>query len=565
MSALRFLRQYFALIVVAAAFLWSVIVIAKYRQDRAPEGTITLRIAHWQLEPAVREAFEVMARDYRELHPNVRVLQESIPESTYGQWVSTQLMGGTAPDIIEIGVGLPPQIWVAYMGRYFLPLTPYVELPNPYNKGTEMEGHSLRSTFKDGMRNGYIEELQEFVKVALSQSGSRLFYNKDLLKKLTGLEKPPTEYRAFLAMCEQIAGQKDERGQKYIALAGSAYHYGMWDDRVFVPMTFNALSVVDLNRDGAADRDEVYTAFKTGRIGLEHPAYRARLQIAREVSQYFQEGYTGLTRDEAVFLFAQNRAVILPVGTWDARSIQMQAEGKFELDVVEYPAPAADDPEFGQFMIGPRYERLATVFPFGVTQTSAHPEVAIDFLLFLASQKQNEKLNGIIGWLPAIKGTEIEPFLQAFDPNLEGIYSAIDLNVGGETLLKWQQLYSLYQVNQISLDDLTEEFNEFMRDRGTIDFAERVNTWVRDSHRYEQMLAGLRARAMFAPAEKAESEWLRYRVATGSRQIGSKVGRSRALERVQKPSPIGPYDYKPEALANIRQRLEAEMNQESRP
>lgn len=565
MKALHYFRQYFALIVVGSAFLWSVVVIASYRQQEAPEDVITLRIAHWQLEPAVREAFEVMAEEYRKIHPNVRVLQEAIPESTYGQWVSTQLMGGTAPDIIEIGSGLPPQIWVAYMGRYFVPITPYVELPNPYNKGTEMEGVPLRSTFKDGMRNGYIEELQEFVKVALSQSGSRLFYNKDLLRKLTGLDEPPTEYRAFLAMCEKIAGQKNERGQKYIALASSAYHYNMWDSRMFEPLTFNALEVVDVNRDGAVDRDEVYTAFKTGRIGLGYPAYRARLQMAREVGQFFQEGYTGLTRDEAVFLFAQKRAVIIPVGTWDARSLQLQAEGKFELGVVDFPAPTRDDPQYGEFMIGPRYERLPTVFPFGITQTSAHPDVAVDFLLFLASQKQNEKLNRIIGWLPAIKGTEIDPFLREFAPNLEGIYTAIDLNVGGETLLKWQQLYSLFQVNQISLDDIIQEFDAFMRDRGTIDFLERTNTWERDTHRYEQMLAGLRARALFAPAEDSDRAWLRYRVATGSRQIGARVGRARALERVAKPSAFGPYEYKPEALENVRQRLEAEIKKETQP
>ena len=36
-----------------------------------------------------------MAREYRKTHPNVVIVQDAIPEGTYGQWVSTQLMGGT--------------------------------------------------------------------------------------------------------------------------------------------------------------------------------------------------------------------------------------------------------------------------------------------------------------------------------------------------------------------------------------------------------------------------------------------------------------------------------------
>jgi raffinose/stachyose/melibiose transport system substrate-binding protein len=72
-----------------------------------------------------------MARLYREKHPNVIIVQDAIPEGTYGQWVSTQLMGGTAPDIMQVGAMLPDNIWLSYYNRYFAPLTRYVNAPNP--------------------------------------------------------------------------------------------------------------------------------------------------------------------------------------------------------------------------------------------------------------------------------------------------------------------------------------------------------------------------------------------------------------------------------------------------
>lgn len=568
MNVLRFLRGYFPILVVVGTFAWSAIVIASYRARENPPRTVTLRIAHWQLEPGVRKAFDILAEDYRKLHPNVRIVQDAIPETTYGQWVSTQLMGGTAPDILELGLGLPPNIWVAYMGRYFLPMTRVAEQPNPYNAGTEFAGVPLRLTYKDGMRESYVEELQDYMKIPLSQFGVRIFYNADLFKRLTGMDEPPLDYREFLKACDIIKGQVNDRGQPYIPLVGSKYHFALWDEMMFEPMTFVGLAKIDFGRDGVPDKDETFVAFKTERVGLDFPAFRARLKMVEQLRPYFQEGYTGLTRDEGVFLFAQERAVFITTGTWDAGSLIEQAKGKFDVEIMGFPMPSADDPDFGQFMIGPRYERPLSAFPFGVTRTSEHQAEAIDFLLFLAGKKQNEKLNSIIGWLPAIKDTEIEPFLAAFVPNLRGIYKGLDLNVGGESWVRWQQLYSLYQVGQVSLDEFIAEFDTFVRERGEVDFLERRNSWRRDAHRYEQLTAGIRATALLADPAESEAAWMRYRVAITSRQIGYEIGKNKLLHLLDEgpaPDAIGPYEYTPEALAAVRARVTGQPAKEEKP
>ncbi len=577
-AAVAFVRTYFALLVVFAVFLWSAWVIATFRAQQTPPGSVVIRLGHWQLEASVREGIDEMAREYQKTHPNVVVVQDAIPEGTYGQWVSTQLMGGTAPDIMQVGAMLPDNIWLSYYNRYFAPLSRYVNTPNPHNAGTDIADLPLRQTFKDGMKTAYVTEMQEYMSVPLSQFGVRIFYNKDLLREITGSDVAPLDYRQFLATCEKIRGTTNPAsGQAYIPIAGSAYHFGHWDSMMFSPVTYGAFRRADFNRDGFVGNDETFVAFKTGLLDFTYPSYACWLKMLREVTDYFQVGYTGLGRDEAVFLFAQQRAVFMTTGTWDARSLQEQAEGQFEVGIMDFPIPSRDDPVYGDVVEGRIYESPGAGFRFGISRDSKHLDVALDFLLFLASQKGNEKLNAIIGWIPAIVGTELDPLLRAFEPHLEGIYGNVNFNLGGNTAVTWGQIYSLYQVNQISLDEFAQRFTAYYLKNGLTDFLEQQRDWRRGMQRNEQYLAGIRGRAILAdeataaaatPEEKtagardAESAWVRYRAITSSRQIWGELNHARQMDLVKRDKLpagyVGPYEYSSNVLAKIRQRLREE-------
>ncbi|MBU0677200.1 MAG: extracellular solute-binding protein [Verrucomicrobia bacterium] len=562
-----FMKQYSAFLAIGVTFLWSIIAIAVYRGAESAPDTITLRIGHWQLEASVYDALNEMAAEYQKINPKVRIIQDAIPEMIYGQWTTTQLMGGTAPDILEVGLGvLPYHLWVQYYNRYFVPLTRYVNQPNPYNEGTSLAGVPLRSTFKDGMRNSYIEEMQEYINIPLSQFGVRIFYNKDLLKKLTGRDKAPSEYREFLAVCDEIKQHKDEKGQPYIPIAGSKYHIAMWEFPMFDPLTYSIMRYADFNRDGFVGNDELYVAFTTDRISFTNRAVRARYQMLREVTDNFQTGYTGLTRDEAVFLFAQERAVFMTTGTWDARSLLVQAEGTFEVGVMDFPMPSRDDEYYGEVMEGPNYERLQGGFPFAITRTCKHPEVALDFLLFMAGKEHNEKLNEIIGWIPAVRDTKMPTFLEAFQPHLNGVYGNLNLFLGGETWIRWLQLYTLYQVNQISYDGLAEEFEPFYEKQGIKDYMEQQKDWRRAMQKNEQFLAGIRAKALSTGGDVSASNWIKYRSLTASRQITPEISHSRTMQLLEHgPSlgTLGPYEHSDGVLKRVRENVKRQMKTEA--
>ncbi len=88
-KTISFVRTYFAFFVIGITFLLSVTSVILYRAHEEPPGTINLRMGHWQLEPGVREGLHQASIEYSRLHPNVRIIQDSIPDSTYGQWVTT--------------------------------------------------------------------------------------------------------------------------------------------------------------------------------------------------------------------------------------------------------------------------------------------------------------------------------------------------------------------------------------------------------------------------------------------------------------------------------------------
>lgn len=546
--SLEFLRGFFPLLAIGGATLWACLSIALHRAAEAPPGVTVLRLAHWQLEAGVRDALEAMAADYQKLHPNVRIVQDAIPDQVFAQWSNTQLIGGTAPDLIESGGQMAPPLWLNLQRRYLLPLTDRYAEPNPYNRGTALAGVPLTQTLKAG--NAVVPELQENMDISLSRLTIRIFYNRDLLKRLTGLDEPPADFGAFLAVCRQIAAQN------YTPIVGSNYHFGMWN-QLFDALTYPATRRGDFNRDGYVGNDELFVAFQKGLLDFSFPAYRARFELVRELSNFFQPGFTGLTREEGVLLFAQQRAVFMSTGLWEARGISDLARGKFAVGVMNFPDQMSGHPSYGKYLEGPIYEEPRGSLGFSVARTSPHPEIAADFLLFMASQREDEKLNQIIGWIPNVVGVRAAGDLAGFEPNLNGVYPAMDFALSGETMIRSKQLFDLFAIHQISYDQLAEELGAFYKDRGAVGFAEAQANWQRGLLQNEQLRTAARAVAINAPAAKADELWTKYCDITVSKQVVEAIDHAYLVQvsAGKVPAPVAADGYSPAVLEKIRQRL----------
>jgi len=413
---------------VALALLLAVFVASAWRLARphrtasGDEARVVIRFAHSYLEAGVREAFDELARDYERLHPGVRVEQLAVPERVYLNWIITQFVGGTAPDLVQVVRGL----YTDHYTRYLSSFGDQVDLPNPYNDDTAIAGGAWRDSFLDGMAGTYNEDLQDYYTVSVFPNTNRFFYNRDLLRELTGRDVPPSNYDEFLAVCVRIRERATELSRPVVAVAGSRQHAPFLLDELFRCGTQRFGHRFDPRRLGQPDLEAAYFAYLAGDWQLTDAAPLAALRMVRETGLHFQTGFTQLGREDALFAFIQGRAVMLTASSFEAHGITTLAE--FPVGVAALPLPTPDHPIYGRFIAGPAWEKGANATGgFGLTQASAHPKVAQDFLYFITSQQANRRFVARTGLLPAIVGVEPTPAMAVFAPRVTGESPGFDL------------------------------------------------------------------------------------------------------------------------------------------
>jgi raffinose/stachyose/melibiose transport system substrate-binding protein len=385
-----------------------------------------IRFAHWQLESGLREALDAISREYEALHPNVRVEQIAIPERIYTQWVRTQLVGGTAPDIIQLGLGTTDEM----AARFFLPVTRVIDRPNPYNRGTELEQVAWRDTFVDGMNAGwsYRANLLEYYGIPLSMFTIRVFYNRELWQSLLGDTPEPADYEAFLEICRRVSDHATHTGLALLPVAGSRANGPMLINKLVHSQTQRLAQEINLMAHLRPSAPEIGLGLLRGDWNLRHPGFVDALTIAREVGLFLQPGYQSLGREDATFYFVQGRALMIASGSWDSPSFRALAP--FEIGVFDIPIPTRDHPRFGRNVLGPLSEaEISTGLPFGVTRLSRHPDRALDFLQFATSLAGNARFSQISGWLPSVVGVEPSPEIAPFLPRRDGYLNGFDLQL----------------------------------------------------------------------------------------------------------------------------------------
>lgn len=451
-------------------------------QSRVSEisGVKTIRIAHWQMEAGVRDALELVAREYEKIHPDVRIQQIVIGERGYGSWITTRLIGGTAPDLVAMGA-MDRRMMLPLLQRYFIPLSEEIAKPNLYNNGTPLEGVPWKLSFYDNMEGGaasgassggcYIPELMDYYRVPSSAFTLRMFYNKSLLREATGLEAPPSDFRGFIATCEKIKAYGRSKGVWLYPIAGTASKYNtkfLWG-RFDQAVSSTLINVTDVNRDSDLSAEESVIALVGGAVGFRDPRIRAMIQGKEYYRAQFQPAFFAADRMDAAFLFLQQKALMIASGSWDAGSYAQQAD--FEIGVCDFPLPSRDDPEFGKFVEGPAAEELQGDFSFSVNSTTPHRAEALDFMRFLTSQKMNAVLNDRANWIPMVRGNRPGKFIAAFLPHPEGVKEGIRIDLSGRNLPRYEELINLVAAGRLDFDGFVEKY--------TKKFVENADDWMR--------------------------------------------------------------------------------------
>lgn len=438
----RLLPGFLGLVLLVGVFGFAAVRVFHRAVEQADPSRVTLRFAHWQLEAGVREAFDDLIREYEKLQPGVRVVQMRVPEKVFPQWAMTQLIGGTAPDIVELGHNLETVV----QARHFEPISRFVNEPNPYNAGTDLEGVPWRSTFIDGLASGYSDKLADYYGIPCFFATIRVYYNRDLMRRITGQEEPPRSFDAFVALCEQTAAFAAREKIALVPIAGSRDTAPYLLDQVFEGVTQKLAHSCNVLPSLFPSQDSFFLAYLAGEWTLDEPSVRAGLSLMRDLGRHMSPGFLQLKREDAIFYFSQGKALMVTAGSWEATGLRAQAD--FPLGVFRVPLPGPDHPRYGEFTWGPPAEASgrAATGPFGIYNGSAHPEVALDFLRFLSSQRAHQGFVNRSGWLPVVVGVDTPPGMKGFEPHLDGALAGVSLRWGTEikrvTENNWHVLFA---------------------------------------------------------------------------------------------------------------------------
>ena len=492
-------------LLVLLCFVWATVRIAVRAREEADPDRIVLRFAHWQLEGGIREAFDELAARYMEMHPHVRVEQMLIPERVYVNWTITQLVGGTAPDLIGIHT-----ISEERMARYFTPLMNLVNQPNPYNEGTELEGVPWRDTFLDGLSGipSYRPGLLDYYGIPVSMFTVRLYFNVDLYERIAGDRPLPTTFDELIELCELVNAYAAETGETIIPISGSRYNAPMIIQRLFSAMTQRMALEMDVMHKLERPHQHAWLAYLDGSWGYQSPPILSALSVMRSIGQHMQSGFLSLGRDDAMFYFVQERALMTATGSWDIGSIHMQAP--FQISAFAIPMPAADHPEYGRYLLGPLSEAgFGAGAPFALTQQSEHPEQAIDFLHFVTSQAGNQLFTEVSFWLPSVIGVELPEKVQPFALQTEGFPDGLTLTYGADSQrILENNLHMLMQVDG-SPEEFARVIDEQMPAAVLHDFRIHYGHWLRQWRRNDSLLGALTV-LVHDESDPSHPDWRRF-------------------------------------------------------
>ena len=495
-----------AVVVLVGAYTASAVWVARHSVQGISEqqsDKIVLRLAHSIADRRIQAAFEQMARDYEAENPGVHVDIQAIPRKAYQQWVTTQCLGKTVPDIVQAESKW--DLWSSLAARYMVPLSSQVNRPNPYNRAGELAGVPWRLTYVDRMQGGYWPHLTEYFSVPITTETVRIYYNKDLFEQTIGSDAPPKNLSDWFAICEGIQSAGRSNGQKVSPIAGSReVMYRVVMDRYYRAICNGMGDRFDACYWGSNRPEQALYGRYTGTWTFDNPRVRDAFSVVKQISNYCQPGFAGSDNSQARFLFLQGKAGMIMGSARDAAIYMALAD--FKIGVFDFPMPSADHPVLGKYGARPPAETGGNAIHFCISRQSKNSEQALDLLMFMSSQKVNERFNEAVAWYPAIRGAKSRPELRAFRPNTGGVSGRVmPLTVAPSVDLWFQQQLPRFLDGQLSFEELAAGLDRLWLEKGAEDFVRRDQIYAGILTQAEYNIANAKSKMLFAEAGDLKS------------------------------------------------------------
>lgn len=347
-----------------------------------------LRVITAHYSDATPAIFEAMAAEFTKANPGIEVKIEDVSWDNLQQRLTTDIVGGTAPDIAIIGTR-----WLVDYAEQgiALPLDDYL---TPEVKGRFIETFLAPSQI-DGKTWG----------LPVAASARAMYYNKTLLEK-AGVDGPPSTWEELVAAARKVRD-----------LGGDAYGFAMQGKEIET----DAYWYYALWSHGG----ELIADGKSGIAG------DAGIAAAKLYKSMIDEGLTqpqptGANRQDVEALFKQGRAAMLLSGPWLRGQIADEAPG---LDYGIAPIP--------QGTTQATYGVTDSIMIFASSEAKEAAWKFLDEAVF--SDKWRREFTLKEGFLPVFKTVAADPHF-AEDPRLEAFTSMLPHARFAPLIPNWEEM-----------------------------------------------------------------------------------------------------------------------------
>jgi raffinose/stachyose/melibiose transport system substrate-binding protein len=402
------------------------------------------------------QVYETIVKNYNALNGKAEVELVLVDFGETGNdhrtWVTTQLIGGTAPDVFQ-----SRYIWTHedYGKELIAELNNFLKQPNPYNNNAEWN-----KTFADSIiANMVVPTTDKIAGIPTYSLSVRLFYNKEIFNEV-GISKVPETWAEFLEAQAKI----QEKG--FVPMAVGTSKQGgdrpNWMFRYFSDQTVETLvPEMDLDKNGRITSNEIVAAIDNETIDFAKKPWIDIFPIMKDWTRFWPKGFNGLTVDDATEMFLRGDAAM----TLNLPSFAKELEGFMDYGVMRVPYFTKETHPMAE----ERYYEVAAGNPDGVyaipkTTSPEKQEAAADFLMYLTSPEVQQMLAQQLYRVPILKDAKfpdnIKQFLVVNEPFKMNLFGPAFSKGLYETLGKDGQLYL---DGSLELDKFVSKLNEAAR------------------------------------------------------------------------------------------------------
>ncbi|MDZ7337630.1 MAG: ABC transporter substrate-binding protein [candidate division KSB1 bacterium] len=456
-----------------------------YGRSLNPGRPHLIQVAAGEYRPGARpqavgpplRAFRQVADEYERLHPDVSIeflTQLMLLGGSEGEWVRTQLLGGVAPEIVQLNT---EAVWpdIEQNKGWWIALDPYLDMPNPYVPGNQH--------WRDLFINRPLTEAKRApdkklycIVYDLVETG--IFYNQDIFDSLSLV--PPSTWQEFIQLQEKLAAAG------YVPLLISPLMHHDWaQDLIFDQCYFELLDVIDYKKASPLEEEyyqgyllpeELCWLMKKGWFAPDNPRFAEIWRLLRQWRTFWQKD---LTNTDGVRLFVTQKAAMFWNASWFVRRLLLDPLVTFRWGVF-YPPPIskAESPYCcgaEQCVIG------GAGMQFHVTRRAVDDgelDLVVDFLMFLTTPENNARIVNEAGlFVPNIRGAPLPPMLTPFAEIIKRRYCTTKWNysLGHRFTDHHQRMIHLFLEDGITLEGLMREMGRYFRE--TADRLIAENGW----------------------------------------------------------------------------------------